>query len=449
MQKLKYLALITLLAVAVNSCKDVSGATLTLLNIKKFGAKGDGRTDDFNSIQNCINYAVKHPHTRILVPFGTYLISHELTLDYTNGIIEIIGEKVLNKNPSLQCINHTSMLTVRGYFGNVSTGIFILKNLNIIGNFNARLINASTLINNDKWFTGLKITDKKEALIDNVNVSDVYGEGIYISTTDPESKLVNSRFKKVTIKNCVINNCWGYNPLTDSYGDGLYIADVASADVVNNKIKNNFISTGYLGRCGIVIEYTSENCKILNNIIFGYDRAIHVEADYGNHLIKGNVITGTDLGILIINKSIPNHNNPLKIIDNKISNDGLPKQKALNRTYAITSVADRAMIYFYAEGNCRKGSLIRNNQIKVSGEFDYFSNAVVNIKAKNVSILNNEFIITAPEQLKYPLTFYDYSNSYLINNNFSGVSLKVVHGANIDALKKKNTLNCDLIKYIN
>jgi hypothetical protein len=449
MKKLKYLSLVILLTVTILNGKSFSGTPITLLNIKNFGAKGDGRADDYKAIQDCINNAVKQPHARIVIPFGNYLISQELKIDYTDGIIEIVGEKKLQKNPTLQCTNPTSALSVKGYFSNISSGHFILKNLNIAGNFNARMINKCQLVNGNNWFTGLKITDKKEVFIDNLNVSNIYGEGIYISTTDPESKIASSRFKKVTIQNCNINNCWGYNSKTDSYGDGIYLSDVAYAYIANNQIKNRFLSTGYLGRCGIVIEYTSENCNILNNSIFGYDRAIHVEADYGNHLIKGNHIKGTDLGIIVISQNIVNHNNPLTIIDNEISNEGLAKLKGLNRTYAITSIADRAMIYFYADGDCRKGSLVENNQIKISGNFDFYSNAAVNIRADNITFSHNNLIITQPGKLKYPLTFYNYSNSLLINNKFLGVKLKVKKGTDIDALKKENILSDSKIEFTN
>lgn len=47
------------------------------VNVKSFGAKGDGLTDDINAIQNCILYCADN-NLICFIPSGTYLISHQI-----------------------------------------------------------------------------------------------------------------------------------------------------------------------------------------------------------------------------------------------------------------------------------------------------------------------------------------------------------------------------------
>ena len=47
------------------------------VNVKSFGAKGDGLTDDINSIQNCVLYCADN-NLICFIPSGTYLISHQI-----------------------------------------------------------------------------------------------------------------------------------------------------------------------------------------------------------------------------------------------------------------------------------------------------------------------------------------------------------------------------------
>lgn len=451
MKKLSYYSIVILglILCTITSCYSID-KTATVFNIRNYGAKGDGVTDDSKAIQLCINAAIKRHDSNIVIPYGTYSISKQIDVNYTEGYIEIDGIKNKNgKVPVLKCIKPTSALSVSGYFTPISTGVFALKNLSISGGFSSKQV-TNILINNNDWFFGIRITDKKQAILENVSIADFYGEGIFISTTQPENNVNSSRFSNVNISNCKVINCWGYNPKTDSYGDGIYLAAIASATVNNNIIKNDFLKTGYLGRCGLVIEYNAENFKVTGNTISGYDRGIHIEADYGNHLIKNNIISGTDLGIIVVSKDINAHNNPIQILNNQIYNKGLSKGYKLNRTYAITSIADRAMINFNAERDSRKGSLVSGNTINISGDYDYFSNAVMNIKANGITVSGNNIIVTKPESLKYPLVLYNYSNSSLINNKLINVkSVKVKPGTDIISISKKNILNGTKVDFTN
>lgn len=59
------------------------------LNVKSFGALGDGVTDDTTAIQDALDYADTNNISKIIFPIGTYLISS--TLNVGDGII-LVGE---------------------------------------------------------------------------------------------------------------------------------------------------------------------------------------------------------------------------------------------------------------------------------------------------------------------------------------------------------------------
>jgi hypothetical protein len=54
------------------------------LNVKDFGAKGDGRQDDYPAIQKAVDSAIRDPAsaTSVYFPVGTYRISHPVLLQY-------------------------------------------------------------------------------------------------------------------------------------------------------------------------------------------------------------------------------------------------------------------------------------------------------------------------------------------------------------------------------
>lgn len=62
------------------------------INVRHFGATGDGKTDDTEAFQNAIDYAAKHNNASVIVPAGKYVISKELTLKF----IELRGEGVIS-----------------------------------------------------------------------------------------------------------------------------------------------------------------------------------------------------------------------------------------------------------------------------------------------------------------------------------------------------------------
>ncbi|MCX2481809.1 glycosyl hydrolase family 28-related protein [Pedobacter sp. MC2016-15] len=427
-----------------NSC--AQNRAVKTFNVRDYGAVGNGITDDYAAIQKCFDDALKLNDSKVLFPSGKYSLSKGLVAHYINNNLEILGNTTNGVLPAIICKSPVSALSIRGYFDPKALGTIKISNLKIQGGFaKYPYSDHNPYVNKKQWFTGLSITDKRKITINNVIVSDFYGQGIYISSTQQTDIPLTARAQQVSITNSKVLNCWGFNPAADDYGDGIYLSNVASAVLRNNIIRNDFKTTKQLGRCGIVLEFMAEDCIIEKNQIFGYDRGIHLEADYGGHLINGNSISGSDMGIVLYNTSIAGHNKPVKITNNTISNTGFPKGTTLKRTRDISAISDRSLMNFVALDGSRSGSLIQDNSFIISGDYDYFSNTIVNIKADKLLIKNNKYSVVKANRLKYPILYNNYSNSVPVGDAFIGVESLKFKKANLNSgaerVRAQNKLN--------
>lgn len=88
----------------------VSASTLSrlgVINVKDYGAKGDGETDDTLAFQNAINFANSVGKTDIQVPYGTYIYT---TLTNSDDI-SFVGDGVtLTGTTQLKLVNVTAQL---------------------------------------------------------------------------------------------------------------------------------------------------------------------------------------------------------------------------------------------------------------------------------------------------------------------------------------------------
>lgn len=420
-------------------------AQIEIFNIKDFGAIGNGQNDEYNAIQSCFREAVKHPKSKVIIPFGDYHVSKQIIVSSFEGDIEIEGE--INKKGDLPTIFNTtnsSVLWIKGYLFENAKGVVKINNIRLKSN-NVIFSTIHPMINKKQWNSGLSITDKREAYIHNIIVENIYGQGIYISDSQQTKISLSARFKYIEINNCQILNVWGYNPKLDDYGDGIYLSNIASGLVKNNTVKNDFNKTKQLGRVGVVVEFMSQNCNIINNYIYGYDRGIHLEADYGNHNISYNTIEGTDLGIVVYNSNIPGHNNPIKISYNTISNQYLPKKNQLKRVRGISGISDRALLDFTALNNSRKGSIVNNNYFVIDGNYDYFSNSIINIRVEGISLLNNTYIVKNKHKLTNPVNYFNFSQKTLIKgenlNGINGIVLKQFSKKEQEEFRRNNKID--------
>jgi len=422
-----------------------------IVDVRYYGAKGDGITDDTTAIQNAIN-----SNKIIYFPPGTYKITSPLSLNSNNYLY---GNKKYSK------------IIVESDIHIISTSLknnITIENLWFYGNGGAG--NASNLY----------FTDCNDLTIKNCIIENAPNRGINISTSN----------RVEIINNLLISN--GKNKTSD--GETIYLGLCTNSLIMGNKIydtgthginffrsdqtncSHNIIDTcghtgitgsGYTGgsaefcivegntiknvsRSGIIIENGANYCSISNNTIDGacdYGIIVSDGADgpgpiqcviIGNTIYNINTpVTGDGTGIRVYGTNTTPSNNAI-IVGNTIENtEGYGVQIKYSNYSSIT-------------GNSIKSSLngIRLDDCigcSVNGNIVYYSDS------DGFSIVNcNYCSICGNTSVNNSVNIVDRSGFNLINSNrcvlngniaYDNRATKLqAYGINIDNTSDSNRL---------
>ncbi|MBP1988789.1 glycosyl hydrolase family 28-related protein [Paenibacillus eucommiae] len=270
-----------------------------LLNVRWFGAKGDGIHDDADAIQKAIDQA-----QAIFIPDGTYIIKKTIQISKSNTIISGAGRSTTTlkagvaidyvfflkpaneaNNFPLQNITmskfaiHGANLAKNGIGGfacqsmyselfvmrTLENGIFLHKGwtswfdnvaciynagngLTLIPEANAVIIRDSSFMSNEKagiYYSSGAIVEIKNCTIEN---NGTYG--ILIETTSPTSEYAGPKYDKqhalnVAITGCYLeHNCRNLPPTSDS-AEIYTLSNSSNLRVENVLIENCYIATHY------------------------------------------------------------------------------------------------------------------------------------------------------------------------------------------------------------
>ena len=235
------LLILSLLLIVLISFNMIESKKLNSVNVKSYGAVGDGRTDDTKSIQNAIDTGA----SVIFIPDGTYIIDTLISLKPKSK------QKIqLAENATLKAIPNSSE----------SYSIIFLEDDSDI------VISGGTLLGDryehmsitGQWGHGIQIsTNTRNIIIKNIVLENFWGDGIYIGySKNPldiasQIKLMNiicnnnrrqgisiTHAKYVTIDNILVSNTHGSTPecgIDIEPNAGCYVEDVT--------IKNSTFST--------------------------------------------------------------------------------------------------------------------------------------------------------------------------------------------------------------
>lgn len=199
------------------------------INIKQFGAKGDGVTDDTVFINKALNY-VKLYRKKILIPEGTFL-TKGLFIDFSRCYIQGVDrKKSIIKGISL---NEGSII----YCYNNGTLFFNINNLTIEGNKNE----VADLIDGIKFFSDINIPDTYSN-ISEMNIQNCSGNGI----------ILDSSYSGTGVREIRINN----NNIYNNELNGIFCKSVSDSNIFQNTCHTN-------KKCGFYIK--GGNIKILQN----------------------------------------------------------------------------------------------------------------------------------------------------------------------------------------
>ena len=270
--------------------RSLSDRFADVVNVKDFGAVGDGTTDDTTAIQAAIN-SVSSGGT-IFIPKGTYIINSQLNLRSGNSIV---GESRYS----------STLKAANGFNGNILRTTGTSPN-----NISVRTLGFNG--NSTEQTSGnlLNFEDVTSFEISECNFKDAYTESILLRSCSKgqvsNNECINSggdgislSFTSPTLgKNISINNNYINNPSEA----GINLSGQKHVTVTGNVVEHDATGgTHSSGHGGIRLTNGSTLCVATGNSVQGMSRGLFVVSTAGvlNTLV-GNTISNSGLqGILI------------------------------------------------------------------------------------------------------------------------------------------------------
>lgn len=367
-------------------------------NVKYFGAKGDGFSEDTIAIQSAINN-----NDIVFIPAGVYMINVNTPLTLrSNQTITMDDNAVLKAMPTYSEFH--SLIRIDGADNITLTGG------KLVGE---RSEHQGTT---GAWGMGILITDGANRItIRDLTICDFWGDGIYLG---------GSNF----VKSIIIDNVISDN----NRRQGLSITNAKDVSISNSVFKN---TNGTNPSSGIDIEpnenETVEYIKIKNTECYSNNGSgidlMGVTGKINNVEVSDCVIRDNDgAGIQIVGASDLNFSNS-DIIENNdgmtitrdVRNVSIKNLNILNNRYRGVSIIS---------SNQRKGiekiliedTIIANNSQIQAGEYDgiridkYDSSGYI----KNIRIMKTQFI----DDQKIPTQRYGMTVGY--SDSINGITLE-------------------------
>ncbi len=346
---------------------EICVAQSTIYKVTAYGANPNDKLDDTESIQKCINDALQS-NENITIQFPKsksstygYRINKSIQVDIVkNHAITISGD--MNGYTNLFMRGEATRFPI--YCGLYIrskpeySGTVTVTGFNIEGKFSKSL---QSYIDQATGAKGIFLVNIRKAVIAQNRFKNIYGDGIWCNgsnTVDATDKITieNNRFINVFGLNLTADKYSGGENY-DNYGDGISITNLQNVLIQNNVITNNLLESNSYGRAGIVLERNSANCTLINNVINGYDRGIHIEGDKGGHMISNNKISGTNMAIFVYSVKRTGKN-PIQIQNNLFSYNNESTK------YKLTHLHAAYPVFILIDGNQSEhlvGTVIRNN----------------------------------------------------------------------------------------
>ncbi|MEP7141835.1 MAG: glycosyl hydrolase family 28-related protein [Ferruginibacter sp.] len=258
-----------------------------VINVKTFGAKGDGKTDDTKSIQRAINAAPETSLNTIYFPKGTYLVgSYTVTKEYFENYCLRIHPGILFKGDGKTSVirlsdhlfdNRDTMANAHLFFGRKICNVQftdILIDMNGMNN----LVPEDIIKNN----TAIYIRDGNNVAIKNITIKNCSGRDMVI---------ISGNGSNATIEESTFLNGGNYvgseKPNKFQTDFSFLYTEWDSVAIINNHIEQQNVDLALGGFTG-GIEIHGSYCNATGNIIIGCYPGIFISSSW--HAMEKTIV---------------------------------------------------------------------------------------------------------------------------------------------------------------
>lgn len=444
----------------------------SIVVVKDFGAKGNGRSDDTRAIQRAIDYAAQFKNSTVYFPEGTYLVSRLNSKDY--GCLEVPSNITIEGDQE-----HTSILKLKKNQAPLTRIILVRNKSNVV--FRSMAFDGSAFYKensivkrNQKEFYQFKnrkksneqlhsifIKSSTNVLIENCSFSNSKGDGVYITgvysnNNQPSDIVIRDNVFYSSDRNGITLG-HGFNDVTiDSnifYGDNILTAMIDSEPIFETgesyvcsdlKIRQNefLVHSSNKKRVDVAGSIVNRNVLIENNLFKNVE--LHLVNTENATVVNNEFYNENGRDIYSIRVRYYNHN--LKILDNTFETSSEFPMIQIEGYSVNTKKADKSIEYPYPKNveisnnninlnaNCIPISLqtvkevsIRNNTVTQSAKCDY-ALIQLNPNAPKIGVESVEIIENKVSNMNYLLEVGNKGRGKvkcisILNNLFDGMKI--------------------------
>lgn len=435
------------------------------VNVKQFGAKGDGNYDDSGVIQTAIDYAYK-TNDAVFIPKGTFIIRNQLELHEKSNIrgagkyISILKDDI-NEEKNIPLITTDNQEEKDKAISNIKMSNFTLTSNGIRSVYDIELYNISYSEIHDIYFNRLNIISNNEQDLHGILIERDNDCG----TESVVNKIYNNTIRngKIKLKHTTDNyidknelwapNCqdcaleFNYstnNSITNNqivggfvYG-GIYFSHNQNSPIISgNKIVNNYFDGSYSAvhsANAIYIGTNVENMLVNDNLFYKTKKSVIVQnANYsskrmtinGNMFQDGNIEDNSYSDIVLVNaqnESINITNN--QFYNNNKTNKGYPIELVCTSNNAISKSIISNNTVEYPSGYLKynydkKYIILKNNSenLGIDNNADY-----LNVQQTSSQSFTQNGLLNLTDVITSKGTGLNLSNNQVVVNSNSGIN---------------------------